>query len=183
MRPTGSSRRRASGSTAIGAGTSYYLGGSTTIPDGSQVSSLEITSRIGSQDMAAKLSPGLADVLVQASLYDVGWVGAVVGQIVNDHPTKLLSSAEVSTVIFDPSGSGDRRRQGLSRRQRPASRRPCVLQCFVRRRPDPDGPSRIGRRHGHRAIRGDGLVVLHRLASRAVRDARRFTRARVGRVA
>ena len=44
-------------------------------------------------------------MLVQASLYDVGWVGAVVGQIVNDHPTKLLSSAEVSTVIFDPSGA------------------------------------------------------------------------------
>ena len=38
-------------------------------------------------------------------VYDPGWVGAVVGQITNDHPTKLLSSATVFTVVFDASGA------------------------------------------------------------------------------
>jgi hypothetical protein len=90
---------------AVGAGTDFYLGGSTSIPDSTPVSTLEIITRIGSQDMATKLSPPTADVLVQAAFYDPGWVGAVVGQIVNDHPTKLLSRAEVFTVVFDASGN------------------------------------------------------------------------------
>ena len=90
---------------AVGAGTDFYLGGSTTIPDSTPVSTLEIVTRIGSQDMAAKLSPPTADVLVQMAFYDPGWVGAVVGQIVNDHPTMLLARAEVFTVVFDASGN------------------------------------------------------------------------------
>ena len=90
---------------AVGAGTDFYLGGSTTIPDSTPVSTLEIITRIGTQDMKAKLSPVSADVLVQASAYDPGWVGAVVGQIVNDHPTKLLASVEIFTVVFDASGN------------------------------------------------------------------------------
>ena len=90
---------------AIGAGTDFYLGGSTTIPDSTPVSTLEIVTRIGGQDMAAKLSPPTSDVLVQQALYDPGWVGAVVGQITNDHPTMLLASAAVYTVVFDASGN------------------------------------------------------------------------------
>ncbi len=90
---------------AIGAGTDFYLGGATSIPDSTPVSTLEIVTRIGSQDLATKLSPATSDVLVQQALYDPGWVGAVVGQITNDHPTKLLSSATVFTVVFDASGA------------------------------------------------------------------------------
>ena len=90
---------------AVGAGTDFYLGGATSIPDSTPVSTLEIITRIGSQDLAAKLSPATSDVLVQQALYDPGWVGAVVGQITNDHPTKLLSSATVFTVVFDASGA------------------------------------------------------------------------------
>ena len=43
---------------AIGSNTDFYLGGSTTIPDSTPVSTLEIVTRIGSQDMATKLEPG-----------------------------------------------------------------------------------------------------------------------------
>ena len=90
---------------AVGAGTDFYLGGSTSIPDSTPVSSLEIVTRIGSQDLKAKLAAPTADVLVQQALYDPGWVGAVVGQIVNDHPTKLLTGAQIFTVVFDASGN------------------------------------------------------------------------------
>ena len=90
---------------AVGAGTEFYLGGATSIPDSTPVSTLEIITRIGSQDLAAKLGPPTSDVLVQQAVYDPGWVGAVVGQITNDHPTKLLSSATVFTVVFDASGA------------------------------------------------------------------------------
>lgn len=90
---------------AVGAGTDFYLGGATTIPDSTPVSTLEIITRIGGQDMAAKLGPPTSDVLVQQALYDPGWVGAVVGQITNDHPTMLLASASVYTVVFDAGGN------------------------------------------------------------------------------
>jgi hypothetical protein len=89
----------------VSAGSEYYLGGSTTIPDASPVSKLEIVTRIGSQAPRRKLGPSTSDVLVQESRYDVGWVGAVVGQVLNDHPTMLLGSAQVSTVVFDSGGN------------------------------------------------------------------------------
>ena len=42
---------------------------------------------------------------MQASRFDPGWVGAVVGQVENDHPTMVLTSVQVSTVVFDSSGN------------------------------------------------------------------------------
>jgi hypothetical protein len=90
---------------AVGAGSEFYLGGSTSIPDGTPVSSLEIVTRIGSQAPKHKLGPPTSDVLVQESRFDEGWVGGVVGQILNDHPTMMLSSPRVSTVVFDSAGN------------------------------------------------------------------------------
>ena len=90
---------------AIGAGTIYYLGGSTSIPDSSQVSKLEIITRIGGQSPKRKLGPAFADVIVQAAKSDPAWVGAVVGQIENDHPTALLRRTTISAVIYDSAGT------------------------------------------------------------------------------
>jgi hypothetical protein len=91
--------------TAIGAGTDFYLGGWTSIPDSTPVSTLEIVVRIGGQAPKRKLGPPTSDVLVQEARHDRGWVGAVVGQIENDHATMMLSSPRVSTVIFDSAGN------------------------------------------------------------------------------
>ena len=168
---------------AVGAGTDFYLGGATSIPDSTPVSTLEIITRIGSQDLAAKLGPVTSDVLVQQAIYDPGWVGAVVGQITNDHPTKLLSQRDGLHRRLRRQRRRARRRQGLQQRRRHAPRRPCVLQRLVRSQPDPDRPRRLRRGHGPRAVRGDRLVGGHRLASRHARGARRFTFAGVGRVA
>jgi hypothetical protein len=89
----------------IGAGTVYYLGGSTTIPDSTPVSKLEIVTRITGQAPKTKIGPSLADVLVQAQVFEPAWTGAVVGQIVNDHPTKLLKNTQISAVIYDSAGN------------------------------------------------------------------------------
>lgn len=90
---------------AVRAESQYFLGGSTTIPDATPVSSLEVVTRIGSQTLKSVRTPALADVLVQASLWDPGYVGAVVGQILNDHPTDMLTNAQISVVLFDPAGN------------------------------------------------------------------------------
>ncbi len=90
---------------AVAAGSEYYLGGSTSIPDASPVSSLEIVVRIGGQAPKSKLGPAISDVLVQQARYDPGWVGAVVGQIENDWPTMLLTSTRISAVVFDSAGN------------------------------------------------------------------------------
>jgi len=55
----------------------YFLGGSTSIPDGTPVSSLEVVTRIGSQAKRSLRAPPTADVQVLAALYDAGFVGAV----------------------------------------------------------------------------------------------------------
>jgi hypothetical protein len=89
----------------VGAGSEYYLGGSSMIPDASPVSKLEIVPRIGSQAPKRRLGPPTSDVLVQASRFEPGWVGAVVGQVQNDHPTMLLSSTQISVVVYDSAGN------------------------------------------------------------------------------
>lgn len=91
--------------TAVGAAGHFYLGGYTSIPDASPVSKLEIVTRIGGQSPKRKLGPAYADVLVQAQKSDPAWVGAVVGQVLNDHPTMLLTRTKISTVIYDSAGN------------------------------------------------------------------------------
>ena len=89
---------------AVAAGAQYFLGGSTTIPDSTPVSKLEIVTRIGSQAPKSAHYAPTADVQVLQSLYDLGFVGAVQGQLMNDLPSFLLSNASISAVIFDPAG-------------------------------------------------------------------------------
>jgi hypothetical protein len=90
---------------AVRAASQFFLGGATSIPDGTAVSSLEIVTRIGSQALRTLRAPPTADVQVLAALYDPGFVGAVQGQILNDHPSMLLASSQISTVIFDAAGN------------------------------------------------------------------------------
>ena len=90
---------------AVGAGSVYYLGGSQRIPDGTPVSKLEIVTRIGGQAPKSLLGPPTSDVLIQAARFDPGWVGAVVGQVQNDHPTWLLASTAISVVVYDSAGN------------------------------------------------------------------------------
>jgi hypothetical protein len=90
---------------AVGANSVFYLGGSTTIPDASPVAKIEIVHRVGGQSPKRKLGPVFADIIIQAQKSDPAWVGAVVGQIENDHPTHLMTRTSISTVIYDSGGA------------------------------------------------------------------------------
>jgi len=90
---------------AIGAGTVYYLGGSTNIPDATPVSKLEVVTRVGGQQPQKKLGPASSDILVQAQVYEPAWTAAVVGQVTNDHPTMLLRATQISAVVYDSAGN------------------------------------------------------------------------------
>jgi hypothetical protein len=90
---------------AVAAGSVYYHGGSTTIPDASFVSRIEIVTRVEGQSPKRKLGPPFADILIQASKAEPAWVGAVVGQIENDHGTHMLTRTAVSAVIYDSGGA------------------------------------------------------------------------------
>jgi hypothetical protein len=90
---------------AIGAASVYYLGGSTTIPDGTPVARIEIVTRVDGQSPRRKLGPAFSDILVQAKKTDPAWVGAVVGQITNDHATHMVKRTAVSAVIYDSGGN------------------------------------------------------------------------------
>ena len=83
----------------------FYHGGSTTIPDGTPVSKLEVVTRIGSQAVGQLRGPALDDVQVLAALWDPGYVGAVQGQLRNDHATQLLTNTQISAVVFDAAGN------------------------------------------------------------------------------
>ena len=91
--------------TSIGAQAQHFLGGSTSIPEGIPVSSLEIIVRIGAQEPKALKSPQLSDYRILPSRFEPGWVGAVLFQALNDEPLLVFSSPKVSTVIFDSAGN------------------------------------------------------------------------------
>ena len=88
----------------VGAGSEFYLGGSASIPDSTPVSKLDRDAdRQPSAQAPARAAT--SDVLVQASRYEPDWVGAVVGQVQNDHPTMLLSRTSISAVVYDSAGN------------------------------------------------------------------------------
>jgi hypothetical protein len=49
--------------------------------------------------------PTLGSIQVLASLWDPGFVGAVQGELLNDHTTQLLTNTQLSAVVFDPAGN------------------------------------------------------------------------------
>ena len=48
--------------------------------------------------------PAVDNVQVVASTYDPNWVSAVNGEIVNDHPTDVLTNAQLSIVLYNSTG-------------------------------------------------------------------------------
>ena len=142
----------------VSAGSEYYLGGSTSIPDASQVSSLEVVVRIGGQTPKRKVSPAISDVLVQQARYDPGWVGAVVGQLENDSTTMLLSSTQDLGGRLRLVRERHRRGSGKDER-RTAPRCPGLLQRRLRSRLDPVRPCGFRQRLGAREVRSHELAA------------------------
>ena len=87
----------------IVAGAPFYLGGAATLPS-TEVTRLEITVRVGSRSPRAIHEPPLADLRIIPAR-DPSYVGAVIGQVLNDKTSTLLRSADFSAVFFDVSGN------------------------------------------------------------------------------
>ncbi len=89
---------------AIGAASSFNLGGSATLDKQTPVARLEIVVQTGAYKPAAMHEPAVANVAIVPGSFDANWVGSVTGEVLNDHPTDLLTYAQLSIVLFDAAG-------------------------------------------------------------------------------
>ncbi|MGE5691563.1 MAG: hypothetical protein ACM33B_13490 [Pseudomonadota bacterium] len=89
----------------IRAGARYYLGGYANVPEGIAVARLEVTGRHADAKRGTLREPPTEALRIVPQLGDPGFVGAVNGQVLNDHPRFLLSSAKISIVVFDAAGN------------------------------------------------------------------------------
>ena len=89
----------------IRAGSRYYLGGYANIPEGIAVTRLEVTGTHGNAPRGTFREPPTEDLRIVPQLGDPGFVGAVNGQVLNDHPRFLLNNARISIVVFDAAGN------------------------------------------------------------------------------
>ena len=89
----------------VPAGGTYNLGGFASIPEGIRVTRLEVTFRHDQAARGTLRQPPTEDLRITQTIGDPGWVGAVNGQVLNDHPRFLLGTAKVSVVVFDGAGN------------------------------------------------------------------------------
>jgi hypothetical protein len=89
---------------AIPAGTTFAYGGSLSFPGAAPVARLEVVVKVGGRQRALIHQPLVQSIGIVPGLRDAMWVGEVNGEIVNDHPSLNVSSAKLSTVVFDVNG-------------------------------------------------------------------------------
>ena len=90
----------------IPAGSTYALGNNLGFPGAAPVDRLEIVIQVGGREKhTGGHQPALANVAIEPSLYDPGWVGDVAGELINDDSRMTLQSTQFSAVIFDAAGN------------------------------------------------------------------------------
>jgi hypothetical protein len=90
---------------AIGAGSTFDLGGSTTFPGLAPIARLEVVVQPNGHQKKLARTPSSANVTVEPSSYDPGWVGSVAGELINDDPPWILDRAQMWSVVFDSAGN------------------------------------------------------------------------------
>jgi hypothetical protein len=90
---------------AIGAGSTFYLGGSMTFPGLAPVARLEVVLRVRGHQRKRLFTPSVANSVVEGSPSDPGWVGDVAGELVNDDPPWIMQRAQMWAVVFDSAGN------------------------------------------------------------------------------
>jgi hypothetical protein len=88
----------------IGASSIFNLGASAQLPSQTAVARLEIVAQTDAWVAHTLHQPALEDVHIVPSSFQPAWVGSVDGDVINDHPTSTLSSAQLSIVLFDSTG-------------------------------------------------------------------------------
>jgi hypothetical protein len=90
----------------IPAGSDYALGSNLGFPGAAPVDRLEIVIQVdGLVKHTAGHQPALANVAIEPSLYDPGWVGDIAGELINDDSKLFLQSTSFSAVVFDSAGN------------------------------------------------------------------------------
>ena len=89
----------------IAAASTFNLGGSATLSTQTPVTKLEVVVQTGSFAARSLHVPAAQNLQIVQSQLDPGWVGEVDGEVVNDDATKVLSSAQLSVVLYDASGT------------------------------------------------------------------------------
>ena len=90
----------------IPAGSSYALGSNLGFPGAAPVVRLEIVIQVGGrQKHLGGHPPALANVAIEPSTYDPGWVGDVAGELINSDAQMTLQSTQLSAVVFDSAGN------------------------------------------------------------------------------
>jgi hypothetical protein len=90
---------------AIAAGGTYALGGNLSYDGIAEVSRLEVVVTVAKRQPHKLHLPPIANIYLEPSTYDAGWLGAVDGELINDDPLLTLQSAQLSAVVMDAGGS------------------------------------------------------------------------------
>jgi hypothetical protein len=98
----GSASQRVS---AIAAGTQHAVGGELGFPGSAPIARLEVTVEVRESGPATRAKPGISAIRILPSTFEPVWCGSVEGEVQNDHPSRIVSSVELSTVVFDGAGN------------------------------------------------------------------------------
>jgi hypothetical protein len=90
---------------AIAAGATYALGGNLSYEGAAPVERLEVVVTVGKRQPHKLHLPPIANIYLEPSTYDAGWLGAVDGELINDDPHLVLQSAQLSAVVLDSGGN------------------------------------------------------------------------------
>ena len=89
----------------IPAASNYALGGNLGFPGAAPIARLEVVIRVGSTNRHLGHPPALANIVIEPSHYDQGWVGDVAGEVINNDPHLILERTQYSAVILDAAGN------------------------------------------------------------------------------
>ncbi len=89
---------------AIRAASTFNVGGSESLPSQAPVVKLEVVIQTDSFVKRTLHEPAVENVHIIPSSFEPTWVGAIEGDIVNDHPTDTLTNAQTYVVLYDASG-------------------------------------------------------------------------------
>src|SRR5438105_906021 len=91
--------------TAIPAGGTYALGGNLSYDGVASVDRLEVVVIVGKRQKQTLHVPPVANIYLEPSTYDTGFLGAVDGELINDSPSLVLQRAQLSAVVLDANGN------------------------------------------------------------------------------
>jgi hypothetical protein len=89
----------------IPAGSKYALGNAIDFPAEAPIAKLEVVVRVAGWAPRTAQPVTLAGVRVFPDERDPSWFGSLEGELINDHPTHVLSRAKLSAILLDAEGN------------------------------------------------------------------------------